>query len=83
MNLKFKYLRDNLSNIPAQVARIREVISLELNLSLDQLPFVGELLRVRDGEAQWEGTIERLLHSFAQDLIVPENVYQPGKSLCE
>lgn len=73
---EIQYLRDNLSNIPAQVARIREKICRELNLELDELPFVGELLRVRGGEEAWEGAIERLLHSFAQDLIVPEDMYK-------
>ena len=73
---EIQYLRDNLSNIPVQVARIREMISSELGIPLEQLPFVGELLRVRDGEANWEGAIERLLHSFAQDLIVPDDVYR-------
>ena len=70
------YLRENLSNIPAGVARIRQQISDDLNLPLEDLPFVGELLKVRDGESAWEGVLERLLNSFAQDLIVPEAHYQ-------
>ena len=70
------YLRENLSNIPAGVARIRQQISDDLNLPLEDLPFVGELLKVRDGESAWEGVLERLLNSFAQDLIVPEARYQ-------
>lgn len=72
---EIQYLRANLSNIPEQVARIRERIASELSIKIDDLLFVGELLRVREGEQAWEGAIERLLHSFAQDLIVPEALY--------
>ncbi|GGI86456.1 ATP-binding protein [Pseudarthrobacter scleromae] len=39
------------------------------------LPFVGELLRVRDGEAAWEGAAERTLKGFALSLLVPAEHY--------
>ena len=39
------------------------------------LPFAGELLRVRDGEAAWEGAAERTLHGFALSLLVPAEHY--------
>lgn len=70
------YLRNNLSNIPPKVAQIRQRISTDLKLPLEELPFCGELLKVCGNDAAWEGVIERLLHSFAQDLIVPEARYQ-------
>ncbi len=76
LNREINYLRENPSNIPEQVAKIRQQISDDLNLPLDDLPFVGELLQVRDGESAWEGVLERLLNSFAQDLIVPETHYR-------
>ncbi|MDQ0822312.1 uncharacterized protein YPO0396 [Arthrobacter sp. V4I6] len=40
------------------------------------LPYAGELLRVRDGEAEWEGAAERTLHGFALSLLVPTEHYQ-------
>ncbi len=76
LDREINYLRQNPSNIPEQVAKIRQQISDDLNLPLDDLPFVGELLQVRDGESTWEGVLERLLNSFAQDLIVPETYYR-------
>lgn len=76
LDREIDYLRQNPSNIPEQVAKIRQQISDDLNLPLDDLPFVGELLQVRDGESTWEGVLERLLNSFAQDLIVPETHYR-------
>jgi len=75
LNEEIEYLRQNLSNIPSHVARIREEIGATLGLSPAALTFAGELLRVRDEDAAWEGALERLLHSFAQDLLVPEAHY--------
>ncbi|TVR24200.1 MAG: hypothetical protein EA396_02005 [Anaerolineaceae bacterium] len=69
------YLRANPSQIPARVADIRGRMRQALGASPDDLPFVGELLRVRDGESAWEGALERLLHSFAQELLVPDALY--------
>ena len=44
-------------------------------LSARELPFIGELLQVRAEEQAWEGAAERLLHSFALRVIVPERHY--------
>ena len=69
------YLRANPSQIPQRVASIRQQMCAALDVPADELPFVGELLKVREGESAWEGALERLLHSFAQELIVPESLY--------
>ena len=37
---------------------------------------MGELIRVAEGEAKWEYAIEKLLHSFALRLLVPEEYYK-------
>jgi uncharacterized protein YPO0396 len=55
LDSEITYLRENLSNIPAGIARIRQQISDDLNLPLGDLPFVGELLKVRVDESAWEG----------------------------
>jgi uncharacterized protein YPO0396 len=39
------------------------------------MPFVGELLQVRDTERDWEGAAERLLRGFGLSLLVPEEHY--------
>ncbi len=69
------YLRQNPSQIPQHVARIREQISQALNVPADEMPFIGELIQVRDDQGDWQGALERLLHSFAQELIIPESAY--------
>ena len=75
LNEEIQYLKAHPTNIPPQVARIREAMCTALNMAAEAMPFVGELLQVRPEEAQWEGALERLLHSFALDLIVAEEQY--------
>jgi uncharacterized protein YPO0396 len=77
LDQEIQYLRQHPSNIPEQVARIRQQISRDLDIALSDLPFVGELLKVRDEDLEWQGSLERLLNGFAQDLIVHESLYQP------
>jgi len=68
-------LRQRQSQIPRQQIEMRQRLTEALGLRSEQLPFVGELLRVRPEEAAWEGAIERLLHGFALSLLVPDELY--------
>lgn len=68
-------LRGRTSNIPATLIALRSQLCTALSISQDQLPFAGELLEVKESENEWEGAIERLLHSFALSLLVPEAHY--------
>ncbi|MBZ0254666.1 AAA family ATPase, partial [bacterium] len=75
LDKEIQFLKANPSNIPVNVARIRQEISDGLNIPSEALPFVGELLKVRAEDARWEGSLERLLNNFGQDLIVSEEFY--------
>lgn len=68
-------LRRRKSNVPAAMLALRERLTEDLALAPDALPFVGELLQVRDEERDWEGAIERLLHNFGLSLLVPDAHY--------
>ncbi|MFZ3017172.1 MAG: SbcC/MukB-like Walker B domain-containing protein [Gallionella sp.] len=68
-------LRKRRSNIPEAQIAIRRMLCATLGVAEDSMPFAGELIQVRDGEAAWEGAAERLLHSFGVSLLVPENHY--------
>jgi len=68
-------LRQQPSNIPAQMLALRTMITRKLGLADAVLPFVGELLEVDPREADWRGAIERVLHSFALSLLVEERYY--------
>jgi uncharacterized protein YPO0396 len=65
--------RQNL--LPRQQLEIRRRLCEGTGVAEKALPFAGELLRVRDGEAGWEGAAERTLHGFAQSLLVPSEHY--------
>jgi uncharacterized protein YPO0396 len=75
VNAELRSLRARKSNIPAQNLELRDQLCRELRLREDALPFAGELIEVRPGEADWEGAAERLLHSFALSILVPEGHY--------
>ena len=68
------YLQNNRSNIPEKISKIRDEMAEALNIPLEALPFVGELIEVEDSE--WEGAIERVLHSFALSLLVDAPYYE-------
>jgi uncharacterized protein YPO0396 len=63
------------SNIPAPMQALRARLSADTGVSEGALPFVGELLQVRAEESAWRGAIERVLHGFAQSLLVDERHY--------
>ncbi|SHM13542.1 ATP-binding protein [Vreelandella subglaciescola] len=68
-------LRQRHSNIHSRQVGIRDALCDALSLDADDLPFAGELLRVRDHESAWEGAAERVLHSFALALLVADEHY--------
>ncbi|WP_028583775.1 ATP-binding protein [Desulfogranum mediterraneum] len=68
-------LRERQSNISAKLIRIRQGLCAALELEEEQMPFVGELLQVREEESAWEGAAERVLHNFGLSLLVPEQHY--------
>ncbi|MCR5756470.1 MAG: hypothetical protein K6F95_00985 [Selenomonas sp.] len=63
------------SNIPQKFIAVREQLCQALNLAESEMPFAGELIAVKEEEAEWEGAIERLLRSFGISLLVPEAHY--------
>lgn len=69
-------LKKRKTNIFEHNIAIRNGLAGALGLSGEDLPFAGELIRVREADAAWEGAAERLLHNFALSLLVPESHYQ-------
>ena len=69
-------LKKNNNNISGRVAEIREMILLEIHAKAEEVPFIGELIRVKDSEKAWENSIEKILHNFALRLVVPEKYYR-------
>lgn len=70
-----KTLQKNKNNISGRVAEIREELINHLGASKEEIPFIGELIKVKENELAWESSIEKVLHNFALRLIVTPKYY--------
>lgn len=70
-----KTLQENKNNIAGREAEIRDEIISHIGASREEIPFIGELIKVKDDEMKWESSIEKVLHNFALRLIVPPKYY--------
>jgi uncharacterized protein YPO0396 len=68
-------LKARRSNIDVQAIRMRADLCAALGLDEESMPFAGELIEVREDQRDWEGAVERLLHSFGLSLLVPDGMY--------
>lgn len=68
-------LQANKNNIAGRVAEIREELIEHIGATKEEIPFIGELIKVKDDEQNWEASIEKVLHNFALRLIVPSKYY--------
>jgi len=69
-------LRGRTSNIPRDLYEKRAQLCAALDIPTEHVPFVGELLEVKDSEQSWAGALERLLHSFGLSLLVDLDQYR-------
>ena len=69
-------LKRRRSNIDDQQIQIRAAMCSALGLYVDDMPFAGELVQVRDDDRDWEGAAERLLRGFGLALLVPDAHYK-------
>ncbi len=65
-------LKNRQSQIPVRIFSMRERIAQDLEILPSDIPFVGELLEVKDEDKDWEGAIERRLHDFGLSILVQE-----------
>lgn len=68
-------LQKNKNNIAGREADIRDEIIAQIGASKEEIPFIGELIKVKEDEVNWESSIEKVLHNFALRLIVPPKYY--------
>ena len=70
-------LSRNKNNITGRVAEIRQEILNAVGATEKEIPFIGELIQIRsEHKEQWEMAIERVLHNFALQMIVPSAYYK-------
>jgi uncharacterized protein YPO0396 len=75
VNSELRSLQDRKTSIPKKQLDLRAWLCRELRIGEESLPFAGELIAVRDSEADWEGAAERVLHGFALSILVPGGHY--------
>jgi uncharacterized protein YPO0396 len=75
INAELRSLQERKTSIPKKQLDLRAWLCRELRVGEDSLPFAGELIAVRDSEADWEGAAERVLHGFALSVLVPDEHY--------
>ncbi|MCZ9884549.1 ATP-binding protein [Arthrobacter sp. B2a2-09] len=61
--------------LPLAQLELRRRLCEGIGVAEAALPYAGELLRVRDGESEWEGAAERTLRGFALSLLVSAEHY--------
>jgi uncharacterized protein YPO0396 len=64
------------TQIPERSIALRRQILNTLGLDENEIPYGGELIRIRDEERAWEGAIERRLHDFGLSMLVPDRHYK-------
>nr|WP_295864493.1 SbcC/MukB-like Walker B domain-containing protein [uncultured Chitinophaga sp.] len=72
LEIELTSLRGRKNRIPLPNIELRQRMLDVLELEADEIPFVGELIRVRENEKSWESAIERLIRPFALRMLVPE-----------
>ena len=68
-------LQKNKNNIAGREAEIRDEIITHIGANREEIPFIGELIKVKEDELHWESSVEKVLHNFALRLIVPPKYY--------
>lgn len=68
-------LQKNKNNIAGREADIRDELIVHIGATREEIPFIGELIKVKEDELAWESSIEKVLHNFALRLIVPLKYY--------
>ena len=69
-------LKQRKNQIPLAFLSVREQMASVLEINEDEIPFVGELLKIKENESDWEGVLERLLRGFGISMLVPEKYYK-------
>jgi uncharacterized protein YPO0396 len=68
-------LRTRKTQIKDSQLKVRRRILDHFGLDENELPFVGELIKVKETETIWEGAIEKRLNELGKSIIVADELY--------
>ncbi|MCA0428088.1 MAG: AAA family ATPase [Bacteroidetes bacterium] len=73
---ELRSLKERKTQIPGWLVGFRTQLCNDLRIPEDDLPFAGELLKVHEDEATWQGAVEKLLRDTGISLLVPPNHFR-------
>ena len=71
---------DSDSNIPQTYRRFRDRLAERLGIGIAELPFVAELIEVKQEQQKWRGAIERAIGGHRLRVMVPDAVTREALS---
>lgn len=77
------YLLEANSNVPHEIARLRNALAVHLDRDVAELPFIAELTQVVPDEDKWTGPIERLLRPFSLTVVLPPKLAKDAEAYLE
>jgi uncharacterized protein YPO0396 len=63
------------TNLPGRSIELRQRMLADLGVSVDDVPYAGELIDVPDTHLAWRGAAERVLRGLGLSLLVPHRHY--------
>ncbi len=72
---ELRSLEGRASSIEHRSLQLRARMAAAIRVDEAELPFVGELVQVREEHAQWRGAAERVLRGLALSVLVPSEHY--------
>ena len=78
-----EHLLEANTNVPAELARLRNSLASALDRDAAELPFVAELIQVVPDEIRWTGSSERLLRPFSLTIVLPPKLADKAEAYLE
>lgn len=84
LEAKIGEINENLTNLKQNKGSLidnkyevaRQKICSELKINKTELPYICELIKVKDEQNEWQNSIEKLLRSFGLTLIISDKYYK-------
>ena len=81
LKLDLSALESRGSLMPRPLLEARSALAAELGLAEDHIPFLGELVQIRETELDWEGVANRVLDGVARNILIPADRYEEAKGV--
>jgi len=76
LETELEALRRSPSRMPPHLRELRTAVAAKARLSVEQLPFLAELIDIREGQEEWRTAIETVLGGDARRLLVPADRFR-------